>query len=145
MDSLTQRQRVARQPFFATFVARTTNIGPIAAALPALGGVIDMERGDLHWKISVPDDGSLVEGGTVPTVIEWPQGVEPVTRMADLGCRLERLVAFHPQPEYLRELWARIDLYDDRLSIEACPADEAPFLMARIDTPSGPRMLSGRI
>jgi hypothetical protein len=145
MDSLSQRQRMARQPFLAAFVARTADIESKAASLSALGRVIDMERGDLHWKITVPDDGNLVEGGTVPTVIEWPQGVEPVTRMAELGCRLERLVACHPQPERLRELWARIDLCDDRLSIEACRADEAPYLKARIDTPSGPRILSGRI
>jgi hypothetical protein len=145
MDSAIQRQRMAERPFLATFVTRTSDIGPIAAALPALGSVIDMERGDLRWKITVRDDGGLVEGGTVPTVIEWPQEVEPVTRMADLGCRLERLVACHPRPECLRKLWESIDLHDDRLTIEACQAGEAPFLAVCIDTPFGPRMLSGRI
>jgi hypothetical protein len=144
LDSPVQRLRLAKGAFLSTFVARTRDIATIAAMLPELGAVQDMERGALHWQITIPDDGLLVERGTLPTLIEWPDGVEPTSLMPDLGYRFERLEAYHPQPDELRRLWEKVMLNDSRLSIHACEPLQSPYLVALIDTPDGPRTISGK-
>ena len=87
---------------------RTNDIdGALAAALD-LGEVLDMSRGTLSWKIAVRPDGALLEGGLVPTIIQWPEGPHPSGNMADLGVRLAGLDVFHPEPERLRGMLAEI-------------------------------------
>lgn len=138
MDIPEQRRRAEDGPYLATFVARTQNISEAVKALPELGPVREMQRGSLEWQITIPDDGGLVEGGTVPTVIQWPDAVHPTQKLPGSGCRLERLEAFHPQPARLREAWSRIGLHeDDRLSIRELAEVDRPFLVARIATPNG--------
>lgn len=145
MDSSAQRMRLASGPFLATFVVRTKAINTVARKLPAIGGVQDMERGMLHWKITIPENGLLVENGTVPTVIEWPEGVEPTSLMPDLGYRIDRLEAYHPNPQTLKRMWNELGLDDARVSIHACNISEAPHLVAYINTPGGLKAISGRI
>ena len=135
MDWPDQRKRAAEGPYLATFVARTNDIFRATTALPQLGLVRDMQRGALEWKITIRDDGGLVEGGSVPTVIQWPDGVHPTMKLPQSGCRLLRLEAFHPQPLQLKSAWESIGLAeDDRLCIGAAPA---PCLVAQIATPHG--------
>ena len=60
-----------------------------------------MSRGDFHWKIAVPDDGSLPWGGVLPAAIQWDPGpdgeaLHPCDRLPDSGCQLEGLRLAHP-------------------------------------------------
>ena len=137
MDQPDQRERAAASPYLATFVAGTTDIAAAVSALPELGPLRDMQRGSLSWQISIRDDGALLEGGTVPTVIQWPGGTHPTRTMPPSGCRLARLEAYHPRPERLRAAWSQIGLKeDDRLCIRQSDSD-APYLVARLATPNG--------
>lgn len=137
MDWPDQRKRAADGPFLATFVARTNDISRAVTALPQLGPVRDMQRGTLEWQITIRDDGAVLEGGTLPTVIQWPDGVHPTQKIPQSGCRLVRLEAFHPQPLLLREAWASIGLTEgDRLCISNTAAT-SPYLVAHVATPHG--------
>lgn len=143
MDHEAQRQRAKAGPYLATFAVGTNDIARAISALPELGPVRDMERATLRWKITIPDDGGLVEGGTVPTVIQWPQNVHPTQTMPDMGCRLERLEVYHPQPALLTAAWTRIGLQaGERLAIFEAEKNGAPRLVAHIATPLGPRTIS---
>jgi len=91
-------------PRLLHWVARCDDIdaarrSAIDAGRPDPGRVIDAARGDLRWRITVPDDGALV----APTLIQWasrhpaaalpPSGVEllhfePQTLTAQLGTPL---------------------------------------------------------
>ena len=139
MDLPAMRSRVERQPFLATFVARTNDIDACVTAMPILGEVAEMQRGTLEWRITIPDDGALVDEGATPVVIQWPDGVHPTGKLADLGCRLQRLEILHPTPAVLEEKWRRIGLYaDEALAIRR--ADEIS-MVAHIATPTGVRVL----
>jgi hypothetical protein len=59
--------------------------------------VVDAQRGDLKWKITIPVDGQLPFDGAFPTLIEWPEGPHVSSRMVESGCRLERLVIECPR------------------------------------------------
>jgi hypothetical protein len=76
----------------------------------ALGAATKITRGDLEWQISIPADGSLPWEGALPTLIEWPVGQHPATRMVDLGLRLIRLEVHTPQASQIKAL------LDDKLS-----------------------------
>ncbi|RZI43070.1 VOC family protein [Herbaspirillum sp. HC18] len=142
MDSREGRARAAVGPYLATFVARTNDIQVAVQVLPDLGPMREMQRGNLEWEITIPDDGKLVESGAVPTVIQWPEGVHPTQTMAISGCRLESLEVFHPDPERIESMWEKIGLRkDSRLLLRKASDAEAPCLAAHIATPFGTKII----
>jgi hypothetical protein len=143
IDDPRQRRKVEARPCLATFVARTNDLDACVAALPEIGTVHDMQRGTLHWRISIRDDGALVQNGVVPAFIQWPADGHPVPTMPDSGCALLDLEVRHPQPLRLQEIWQQGGLCaDDRLRIGTVAADTSPALVARISTPRGIVILS---
>ncbi|HEX7841544.1 MAG TPA: VOC family protein, partial [Kofleriaceae bacterium] len=90
-------------PRLLTWVVRTSQIAEtFLASRRPLGAIEPMTRGELRWLLTFPNDGSLVDGGMMPSLIQWPAGPHPASRMRDLGCTLERLEAAHPDPEGYR-------------------------------------------
>lgn len=108
LDDPAEGARLEDCPRLLTWVAGTDDI---AASLTRarnagvdLGRPVEMTRGDLTWLISIRDDGALAEGGTLPALIQWPQGRHPASAMTDLGLRLESLELGHPDPARLTAL-----------------------------------------
>jgi hypothetical protein len=142
MDRNTARPDTGSAAYLATFVVRTNDLASVAGALPELGPVCDMQRGTLNWRMAIPQDGALVEGGAVPAVIQWSGEGHPTQSMPDLGIRLVHLDVPHPTPALLEARWARIGLrMDDRLRIVPCRDDVAPYLSAQLLTPAGIKTL----
>lgn len=134
LDEPAMRARLAVRPRLVAWVARSTDLAVTAAACPVhLGTVTDMRRGDVRWRMVVPGDGALREGGCLPLCIQWPGGLPPTGAMADLGCRLERLTLAHPQPARLTSLLAAFGA--DGLA-ETVLGD-APALRAVLTRPDG--------
>ena len=126
-------------PRLVTWVARTDDLD---AALNATRFIdwraLEVSRGELTWKIAVPDDGSLPFDGAFPTIIEWPMRPFPGVNMADFDCALGTLQITHPEADRLRDLL--LPLIDkNRLSIRT---GETVRLSASIDTPDGKRILT---
>ncbi|EAR49681.1 hypothetical protein OG2516_03463 [Oceanicola granulosus HTCC2516] len=108
----------------------------LAVAPPGLGRAVPLERGELHWRIAVPEDGGLPDGGAFPTLLEWGAGVTPpAARLPDSGCRLARLEVSHPEAERIA---AALPLEDGRIAFRTGPVG----LAALIDTPGGQRRLA---
>lgn len=127
------------EPRLATWVVATDDIeATLATSLPASGRVISLSRGELRWRISIADDGSLPLDGAYPTVIEWPPGPHPAGAMVDLGCRLRSLAIQHPDAAVIdRFIDGRLDR--DLVDVAAGPAAR---LTAEFDTPAGRRTLT---
>lgn len=129
-----------RTPALRAWVARCTDIDAVAARLSGeLGTVCAMSRGDLHWQISIPEDGSLPMGGALPMLIEWPEGVHPAERLPDQGVQLLGLHWSHPQAEQVQMRLDAMPLQDACLYAEGVNAK--PVLRARLMTPTGERWL----
>jgi len=128
-------------PRLATWVARTDDIAAArAAAGPSQGEVEPMQRGALSWRITIPADGSLPgnAGGAMPTLIQWDAEPHPAAVLDDLGCTLEGLDVFHPEPARLR---AMLDAIGYEGAVVSLHFGETPRLQARVRTPHGLRML----
>jgi len=138
LDDAEVRAGLARSPRFLTWVVAADDIERALRELPhAKGPAVTVTRGDLKWLISVPPDGSMPFGGAFPTLIQWPRGSHPASRMPDLGCSLVSFEVTHPEAETIgRSLQPRFG--DPRVTFRA---SEKPSLRAVIRTPHGERSL----
>ena len=78
------------------WVVNTTDIDALVKHSPIeLGDVIDVTRGDLHWRLTVPSDGHLPGDRLLPAFIEWP-GPHPAHRMPGSGVTVTSVDLSHP-------------------------------------------------
>jgi hypothetical protein len=128
-------------PRLITWVVRTKDIAETVGVCSwELGAIEPMERGELRWLITVPRDGMLVDGGMMPSVIEWREVVHPASRMRDFGCSLERLEAAHPKPAAYRRELGSIGA-DRHVVISEVAPGEGARLVAHVRTPGGVRTI----
>ncbi len=100
LDDPAMRARLEKAPGLAHWVVRTDDIARDRASLGERAGeILEVTRGDLRWRIGVPSDGSLPDGGAFPTLIEWPGGRHPAPTLPDAGCRLDWLAIRSPRAE----------------------------------------------
>lgn len=130
--------RPATQPRLATWLVAVRYLDAAIRACPIDTGRVQlMTRGTLTWRLTIPDDGGLIEGGTMPGMIEWPDP-HPAAAMADYGCKLAGLKLGHPEPARLRAALRAIGLHDAAVVVSEA---SSPTLAAQISTPDGLRQL----
>lgn len=92
-----------------------------------------LARGDLNWRMGMPEDGTLPFDNLFPAMIDWGQGPMAADRLAPSGCRLTGLEIGHPDA-------ARIDAALSGLLNEplaAIVARPQPGITAVLETPRG--------
>ena len=135
LDDPALQGSLAKSPRLIHWVARTDDIVTAQALAPdILGPIVAANRGNLNWKITIPDTGGLPEGGAFPTLIEWSIGEHIAGKMLDCGCSLVELVVVHSD----------LDKFRERLTLPAAPRvrfqqGETIHLSAIVQTPSGLR------
>jgi hypothetical protein len=139
LDDPAMRDSLATSPRLISWVARVPDLAKALSEIDVLAGeAVSVTRGELSWLISVPRDGSMAFDGAFPTMIQWPDGPHPSTRMADLGCKLEHASISHPDGTRLAKTLAPV-FNDTRIRISTSPAYQ---FRATITTPNGPRELT---
>ncbi|MEO8755449.1 MAG: VOC family protein [Casimicrobiaceae bacterium] len=133
LDEPRMKAALAEGPQLIHWAVRTQAIAAATARLPELGVVTPMARGDLQWRITIPDEGQRPGRGLVPTLIEWPDTRHPTDRMADAGLRLAALAGEHPEPAAVRTSLAALGL-SDTLKVTYA---KSPRLAAMIRTARG--------
>lgn len=102
LDDPATQARIAAGPRPLCWVVNTTDLDAVVAASPVdLGEVVFFQRGERTWRLTVPKDGSLPEGGLLPAFIEWSPGPHPSTGQQDLGLSLQTIHLTHPDPASL--------------------------------------------
>jgi catechol 2,3-dioxygenase-like lactoylglutathione lyase family enzyme len=130
-------------PRLSTWVVRSTDIQATAAdALESLGAIEPMSRGTLDWRITIPADGSVPQGGVAPALIQWQAAQHPAAGMRDWGLSLLALELFHPDPDRVRALLDSIEL-DGPVLVLPLPKGAPAYMVATINTPDGVRKVSG--
>lgn len=99
---------------------------------------MELSRGDMAWRMAVPEDGALPYAGAMPALIEWETEMHPNRRLPDHGLRLARLDVFHPQADALLNSFPALH------SLGSVAVREGPEkrLIASISTPEGMRVLA---
>lgn len=121
-------------PALTHWAARTGDLDAALAVAPeGSGTALFLARGDLRWRMAVPEGGRAPFSGLFPALLEWQGAAHPAPRLPDHGARLEALVLESPEAEALRAALAPL-LSDPRCEIREAPAIR---LSARIATPRG--------
>ena len=132
-DPVTQTRLNARPSALCWVVGTDDLDGLVARSLFDHGEILHLSRGDLKWRLTVPKDGSLLEGGLLPAFIEWSPGPHPSGGMQDLGIRLRSVKLSHPDPDALQSKLRTLSI--DHLA-EVIEADK-PSLAFVVETPDG--------
>lgn len=123
-------------PRLNTWICRSFTLDAALAALPQAGAPVALTRGDLRWRMAVPDAGALPFDGRFPALMQWQGPGHPADRLDASGCRLLGLSVKHPQAPALQQALAGW-LDDPRITFEVGP----PALEAVFDTARGRRVL----
>ncbi|MBL6782864.1 MAG: VOC family protein [Alphaproteobacteria bacterium] len=93
------------KPRALCWVVGVHDLDAFAAQSPInLGRILSLARGNLRWRLTVPDDGHLPMGGLIPGFIEWPDGKNPSQDMPDNALRLNQITISSPEPHQMTEL-----------------------------------------
>jgi Glyoxalase-like domain len=134
LDEPRMRAALAEGPRLIHWAAQTDDIDAVKTRSRIdLGPVNPMARGDLRWRLTIPDDGHLPGAGLIPTLIQWPAGTHPADRLPDSGVRLVTLAGEHPDPAAIRAGLASLQL-SDTLKVSY---GRHPRLAAMLRTPRG--------
>ena len=121
------------------WICRVPDLDAALAVLPMAGRPIALERGDLRWRMAVPEDGRLPFDGLFPALIEWQVAVAPGQSMEGTAlAELDALEILHPEADALAALLAP-HLRAPHVCFRTAPE---PGLVARIAGPSGLRQLA---
>jgi len=144
LDSPATQQLLTVTPKLLTWVVGTPDLDQSIEALRSVGlnvgNATQLQRGDLRWRLSVPEDGALVENGVIPSLIEWQSNTHPASAMQSNGLRLEELMLRHPEPQKIERALQIIGA--DNLATVVASTDGAPSLSAIIDSPVGRQLIS---
>lgn len=110
----------------------------LEAAPPGTGRPMVLTRGDMTWRMAVPDFGRLPYDDAMPALIEWGDSPHPNKRLPDHGLRLTRLDVFHPKAAELLETFPALHTLPE-VSVREGPEKR---LIATISTPEGNRILA---
>ena len=68
------------------------------------GEILQISRGELTWKITVPSNGLLVDNGVLPSLIEWPSNQHPSKKLTNSKVSINKLSLFHPEPNKIKNI-----------------------------------------
>ncbi|MEQ6202533.1 VOC family protein [Sulfitobacter sp. HNIBRBA2951] len=125
--------RFSGGPRLTNWICRCDDLDATLAALPdGFGMPVDLQRGDLRWRMAVPADGVLPFDNCVPALIQWIGDAHPAPRLTQAGCAITGLEVRHPQGAALGALLAPL-LADRRITFAVGDAK----LSVQMRTPSG--------
>jgi len=121
------------------WILRCPDLEAALAVAPAgAGRPLDFARGDLRWRMAVPDDGMLPFDGLFPALIQWQAGRHPAGVLPASGLSLARLTLTHPRGAALAAALAALT-DDPRIEVRTGPA---PAMAAVLEGPAGAVVLA---
>lgn len=96
------------------------------------GKILQISRGALTWKITVPTNGMLVENGVLPALIEWTSDQHPSKKLNHNMISMNMLTLFHPEPSRIKKIIFNLIESDMIQVFEGVPKIEFNF-----NTPNG--------
>ncbi|MGR3714201.1 MAG: VOC family protein [Shimia sp.] len=127
--------RLSGAPKLGNWICRSDDlVGDVAHVAEDVGQPVALTRGDLRWRMAVPESGALPYDDMFPALMQWDVAVTPAALLAPSGCRLMRLEVAHPEASALRDVVA---LADARVVF----VQGAAALRAEFETPHGRRVL----
>lgn len=111
LDDAATQSRLTERPRALCWVVNTDDLDAVIAASPVdLGEVVNFQRGDRTWRLTVPKDGHLPEGGLLPAFIEWSPGPHPSTGQQNLGVTLSKVQVQTPDAARMKDIFEKLEI-----------------------------------
>lgn len=121
----------------SNWICRCSDLDATLAALPdGFGAPVQLQRGNLRWRMAVPQNGVLPFDNCAPALIEWQGDAHPAARLEQKGCRMTGMTVKHPHAADLAALLAP-HLHSNLVTFDVGPA----ALEARFDVAGQARVL----
>ena len=99
------KEKIKNSPRALSWVLKVDNIEKtISKCGYNPGEIIQISRGKLNWKITVPSSGKLLENGVLPLLIEWPKDQHPSNNLKNNKVSINKLSLFHPEPSKIKNI-----------------------------------------
>ena len=100
------------------------------------GEILQVSRGELTWKITVPSNGRLADNGVLPVLIEWQNDQHPSKKIINSNVSINMLSLFHPEPNKIKEIISNL-IESDFIHI----LKGVPRIEFTLNTPNGKFMI----
>jgi len=105
LDELETKNKIKKSPRSLCWILAIENIyDAVKNSGYNPGKIVELSRGDLEWKVTVPTDGKLIENGVLPFLIEWPKNIHPSKNLTDSSVSLNKILLIHPKPDYIKNI-----------------------------------------
>jgi len=105
LDEERTKEKIDHSPQVLCWVLAVNNIENIVKECGYTPGeILQVSRGELTWKITVPSNGLLVENGVLPVLIEWPNEQHPSKKLINKNISMNTLSLFHPEPNKIKKI-----------------------------------------
>ena len=105
LDEASTKEKIKHSPRALCWVLEVDNIeNTVKKCGYNPGEILQISRGELTWKITVPSNGSLVDNGVLPALIEWPSGQHPSKKLTNSNVSINKLSLFHPEPYKIKNI-----------------------------------------
>ena len=105
LDEIRVKEKITYSPRALSWVIQVENIeDTIKKCRYNPGEIVKISRGELTWKITVPSNGMLIDNGVLPSLIEWPNGQHPSTKITNKKVSISKLSLFHPEPNKIKSI-----------------------------------------
>jgi len=125
LDETRTKKKIEKSPRALCWVLEVNDIENTAKKCGYNPGeILQISRGELTWKITVPNNGMLVDNGVLPFLIEWPNNQHPSKKLTNSNIIMNTLSLFHPEPSKIKNIIYNLIKSDLILILEGDPKIE---------------------
>ena len=105
LDESSIKEKIKESPRLLCWVLEVDNIeDTVKKCGYNPGEILQLSRGELTWKVTVPSNGKLVENGVLPVLIEWPSNQHPSKKLNNSKVSINKISLFHPEPFKIKSI-----------------------------------------
>ena len=137
LDEERTKEKIQNSPRSLCWVLAVNNIeNSIKKCGYNPGSILQISRGELTWKITVPSNGMLIDNGVFPVLIEWQNDQHPSKKIINSNVSINMLSLFHPEPNKIKEIISNL-IESDFIHI----LKGVPRIEFTLNTPNGKFMI----
>ena len=105
LDEARTKEKIKHSPRALCWVLEVDNIeDTVKKCGYNPGEILQVSRGELTWKITVPSNGRLADNGVLPALIEWPSDQHPSKKLTNSKVSINELSLFHPESYKIKDI-----------------------------------------
>jgi len=105
LDKLKTKKQLKKSPKSLCWILAVDNIKEAVENCGYYPGkIFQLSRDKLKWKVTLPNNGELIENGVLPFLIEWPKNIHPSNNLNKSNIVLNKISLFHPEIKKIKNI-----------------------------------------